>query len=415
MAKVGFTTKDGTVVSFTTKKRSTRKNESTAIAGRANKRKPAKRKPAARKPAKRTAVARGKDKATFKFYVVFRGPPKGLNIHAGFATQQAARAFITKKFKGTRRLQVRGRPGLVKSGHNPKVAANWKTFSLAASLKAAPAPRRRKTTTRRNTRRNPDWASLTDAELNAELDRVDGMISALEAKRASYQYGYSADLRKEVPKVNAEIMEMFKVRAPIEEERNMRAAARRRKAAAGDFATAARAGDMQSAYTAFVDFERYSPRRNTGATSRYLSEDALRRTARREREAQELVVLQAEAGEREAARRRQRGLTRKIKPVYSREYLEAKGMPRRNSGYDSPYDTFGDDLSAMSDETVKRIAKRRADEMIRLIDEHKKARTREEYVRTQTAWREAERLAIQAANEFALRQAARRNTRKGRR
>ena len=119
MAKVGFTTKDGTVVSFTTKKRSTRKNESTAIAVRANKRKPAKRKPAARKPAKRTAVARGKDKATFKFYVVFRGPPKGLNIHAGFATQQAARAFITKKFKGTRRLQVRGRPGLVKSGHNP--------------------------------------------------------------------------------------------------------------------------------------------------------------------------------------------------------------------------------------------------------------------------------------------------------
>jgi hypothetical protein len=98
-----------------------------------------------RKPAKRATVARGKDKATFKFYVIFRGPPNGVNIHAGFATQQAARAFITKKFKGTRRLQVRGRPSLVKSGHNPKVASNWKTFSLAASLKALPAPRKRTT------------------------------------------------------------------------------------------------------------------------------------------------------------------------------------------------------------------------------------------------------------------------------
>jgi len=142
---------------------------------RHNKRKPAKRKPAARKPVKRAPVARGKDKATFKFYVVFRGPPKGLNIHAGFATQQAARAFITKKFRGTRRLQVRGRPGLVKSGFNPKVAANWKTFSLAASLKAAPAPRRRKPTTRRNPESVPgeaqyilnEWASLV-RESNAE-------------------------------------------------------------------------------------------------------------------------------------------------------------------------------------------------------------------------------------------------------
>jgi hypothetical protein len=213
MAKVGFTTKDGTVVSFTTKKRASRKNATTALATRANKRKPAKRKPAARKPVKRTTVSRSsKDKATFKFYVVFRGPPKGLNIHAGFATQQAARAFITKKFKGTRRLQVRGRPGLVKSGHNPKVAANWKTFSLASSLKAMPAPRKRAT------------------------------------------------------------------------------------------------------------------RRNGG----YLSEDALRRVARREREEAELAALMAESTEREHARRRKKGLTRKIKPVYSREYLEAKGMPRRN-------------------------------------------------------------------------------------
>lgn len=240
MAKVGFTTKDGTVVSFTTKKRSTRKNESTAIAVRANKRKPAKRKPAARKPVKRTPVARGKDKATFKFYVVFRGPPKGLNIHAGFATQQAARAYITKKFKGTRRLQVRGRPGLVKSGHNPKVAANWKTFSLAASLKAAPAPRRRKTTTRRNSGK----------------------------------------------------------------------------------------------FEGFTDYEA----ERTLATSAHVGKDARRRAARREREAQELALLEAERDVREADRRRKKGLTRKIKPVYSREYLEAKGMPRRNSGGDSRYD-----------------------------------------------------------------------------
>lgn len=233
MAKVGFTTKDGTVVSFTTKKRSTRKNESTAIAVRANKRKPAKRKPAARKPVKRTAVSRSsKDKATFKFYVVFRGPPKGLNIHAGFATQQAARAYITKKFKGTRRLQVRGRPGLVKSGHNPKVAANWKTFSLAASLKAAPAPRRRKTTTRRNSGK----------------------------------------------------------------------------------------------FEGFTDYEA----ERTLATSAHVGKDARRRAARREREAQELALLEAERDVREADRRRKKGLTRKIKPVYSREYLEAKGMPRRN-------------------------------------------------------------------------------------
>jgi len=165
MAKVGFTTKDGTVVSFTTKKRASRKNATTALATRANK-----RKPAARKPVKRAPVARGKDKATFKFYVVFRGPPKGLNIHAGFATQQAARAFITKKFRGTRRLQVRGRPGLVKSGFNPKVAANWKTFSLAASLKAMPAPRKRaaKRTTRRNG--SGDYSTMSDAQLASVLE-----------------------------------------------------------------------------------------------------------------------------------------------------------------------------------------------------------------------------------------------------
>ena len=36
MAKVGFTTKDGTVVSFTTKKRASRKNATTAIAVRAH-------------------------------------------------------------------------------------------------------------------------------------------------------------------------------------------------------------------------------------------------------------------------------------------------------------------------------------------------------------------------------------------
>jgi hypothetical protein len=36
MAKVGFTTKDGTVVSFTTKKRASRKNATTALATRAN-------------------------------------------------------------------------------------------------------------------------------------------------------------------------------------------------------------------------------------------------------------------------------------------------------------------------------------------------------------------------------------------
>lgn len=179
MAKVGFTTKDGTVVSFTTKKRASRKNATTALATRANKRKPAKRKPAARKPVKRTPVARGKDKATYKFYVVFRGPPKGLNIHAGFATQQAARAFITKKFRGTRRLQVRGRPGLVKSGFNPKVAANWKTFSLAASLKAMPAPRKRaaKRTTRRNSsvEMGPFWEKQVRA-LEARLQRTDDPI-----------------------------------------------------------------------------------------------------------------------------------------------------------------------------------------------------------------------------------------------
>jgi hypothetical protein len=62
----------------------------------------------------------------------------------------------------------------------------------------------------------------------------------------------------------------------------------------------------------------------------YLSADALRRTARREREAEELALLEAESAMREADRRRQRGLTRKIKPVLSRAYLEAKGMPRRN-------------------------------------------------------------------------------------
>jgi hypothetical protein len=147
---------------------------------RHNKRKPAKRKPAARKPVKRTTVSRSsKDKATFKFYVVFRGPPKGLNIHAGFATQQAARAFITKKFRGTRRLQVRGRPGLVKSGFNPKVAANWKTVSLAASLKAMPAPRKRvaQRTTRRNSsvEMGPFWEKQVRA-LEARLQRTDDPI-----------------------------------------------------------------------------------------------------------------------------------------------------------------------------------------------------------------------------------------------
>ena len=122
---------------------------------------------------------------------MFRGPPKGLNIHAGFATQQAARAFITKKFKGTRRLQVRGRPGLVKSGHNPKVAANWKTFSLAASLKAAPAPRRRKPTTRRNSRGDHDldtflineWVRLAEAATREALDGVPNGLAAREAAR----------------------------------------------------------------------------------------------------------------------------------------------------------------------------------------------------------------------------------------
>jgi hypothetical protein len=107
----------------------------------AAKKKPAARKPAARKPA--AARRSSKDKASYTYYVVFRGPPSGLNIHAGFATQKAARTFITTKAKGTRRLQVRGRAGLEKSGHDPKVAKNWKTFSLAASLKAAPAPRKR--------------------------------------------------------------------------------------------------------------------------------------------------------------------------------------------------------------------------------------------------------------------------------
>lgn len=108
-------------------------------------RKPAKKKPAARKPAAKKPATRraSKDKASYTYYVVFRGPPSGLNIHAGFATQKAARAFITAKAKGTTRLQVRGRAGLEKSGHDPKVAKNWKTFSLAASLKAAPAPRKR--------------------------------------------------------------------------------------------------------------------------------------------------------------------------------------------------------------------------------------------------------------------------------
>lgn len=108
-------------------------------------RKPAKKKPAARKPAAKKPATRraSKDKASYTYYVVFRGPPSGLNIHAGFATQKAARTFITTKAKGTTRLQVRGRAGLEKSGHDPKVAKNWKTFSLAASLKAAPAPRKR--------------------------------------------------------------------------------------------------------------------------------------------------------------------------------------------------------------------------------------------------------------------------------
>jgi hypothetical protein len=75
----------------------------------------------------------------------------------------------------------------------------------------------------------------------------------------------------------------------------------------------------------------------------YLSADALRRTARREREAEELALLEAESAMREADRRRQRGLTRKIKPVLSRAYLEAKGMPRRNPGEPMKWVRYHDD------------------------------------------------------------------------
>jgi hypothetical protein len=151
---VKFKTKSGKAISFNS--RGHRKNpvdelcdilEIEALENPKRRRKPAaKKKPAARKPAARKpAAARrsSKDKASYTYYVVFRGPPSGLNIHAGFATQKAARAFITSKFRGTKRLQVRGRAGLEKSGHDPKSAKNWKTFSLAASLKAAPAPRKR--------------------------------------------------------------------------------------------------------------------------------------------------------------------------------------------------------------------------------------------------------------------------------
>jgi len=210
------------------------------------KRKPAK-KPAAKKPAARASV--GKDKATFKFYVVFRGPPNGVNIHAGFATQKAARAYITKNFKGTRRLQVRGRPGLVKSGHSPKVAKNWKKFNLAASLKAMPAPRKKKPAAKK--------------------------------------------------------------KAPA------------RRNAGGKF-------------QGFTEWESERIRK----TSDYLGKDILRHKARRERVAAELearttALLATPWGvagttEEDYRRRRKKGLTRKVKPVYSREYLEAKGMPRRN-------------------------------------------------------------------------------------
>jgi hypothetical protein len=147
---VKFKTKSGQAISFNS--RGHRKNpvdelcemlEIEALENPKRRRKPAAkkptRKPAAKKPAARRA---SKDKASYEYYVVFRGPPSGLNIHAGFASQKAARAYITTKHKGTRRLQVRGRVGLEKSGHDPKVAKNWKTFSLAASLKAAPAPRK---------------------------------------------------------------------------------------------------------------------------------------------------------------------------------------------------------------------------------------------------------------------------------
>jgi hypothetical protein len=125
-------------------------------------------------------------------------------------------------------------------------------------------PAARKPAARSRTRRNPDWASLTDAELNAELGRMDDAIEALEAKWDLYQHGYSAGLRKEAPKVQAEIMKMFEARAPIEEERNLRAAARRRGALANDFASAGRAGDTQSARTALLEYKSYLPRRNGG-------------------------------------------------------------------------------------------------------------------------------------------------------
>lgn len=256
MAKVGFTTKDGTVVSFTTKKRASRKNATTALATRANKRKPAKRKPAARKPVKRAPVARGKDKATYKFYVVFRGPPKGLNIHAGFATQQAARAFITKKFRGTRRLQVRGRPGLVKSGFNPKVAANWKTFSLAASLKAMPAPRKRaaKRTTRRNG--SGDYSAMSDAQLASAMDRLNDELSRLHAKwLESAPYRSSASRQAEAAAARAAIDDLMPSVRAAEAERNRRLAERDRRTAGAAFVAAADRNDMEAASRAFKDFE----------------------------------------------------------------------------------------------------------------------------------------------------------------
>lgn len=152
---VKFKTKSGKSISFNS--RGHRKNpvdelcdilEVEALENPKRRRKPAaKKKPAARKPAAKKPAARraSKDKASYTYYVVFRGPPSGLNIHAGFTSQKAARAYITTKHKGTKRLQVRGRAGLEKSGHDPKSAKNWKTFNLAASLRAAPAPRKRAT------------------------------------------------------------------------------------------------------------------------------------------------------------------------------------------------------------------------------------------------------------------------------
>ena len=190
---VKFKTKSGKAISFNS--RGHRKNpvdelcdilEIEALENPKRRRKPAaKKKPAARKPAARKpAAARrsSKDKASYTYYVVFRGPPSGLNIHAGFATQKAARAFITSKFRGTKRLQVRGRAGLEKSGHDPKSAKNWKTFSLAASLKAAPAPRKRTTA-----KAAPKKAPARKTGKRTSLDAIIRKFNSMPKLKALYR------------------------------------------------------------------------------------------------------------------------------------------------------------------------------------------------------------------------------------